>query len=477
MKKILIIIAIAVLFTSNLQAQAQWLPSGNNLTTTSNVGIGTVNPSASLDINEDSNSNWIHFNDGSGHTLGSFSRSLNGMQIGTWTGGTSHLILNPNGNVGIGTTEPQSKFHVEGDIRIPKTAKIILGNLSTGGYGEWIQNHNGAGISFFTNSTSQMTIENDGNVGIGTPTPQAKLHVLGASINNSSTEAIEANLIIQGTSTTRSASEGAAIGFVLPANTDGSNHWQQGRILVTPDNQNSYDASGSMYLQTRYSIPNAWAWRDNLVLKSNGDVGIGTPTPSARLDVAGGAIMITNSWDGVLMGRYEERNYHFIGTYQGWDNEAVYICGYNKGNNVGVATKRVRFGQQSTMTVDFESNKVGIGTTDFSGDHKLRVEGSIGAREIKVQASGWSDFVFEESYDLPSLEQVEAQIKEKGHLKDIPSAADVAENGIYLGEMDAKLLQKIEELTLYMIDLNKQVQTQKTEIEQLKAKNALLESK
>ncbi len=113
------------------------------------------------------------------------------------------------------------------------------------------------------------------------------------------------------------------------------------------------------------------------------------------------------------------------------------------------------------------ANRLQIGTTNIDPTFKLAVNGHIRAKEIKVE-TGWSDFVFEETYDLPSLEQVEAQIKEKGHLKDIPSAAEVAENGIYLGEMDAKLLQKIEELTLYIIEQNKR-------LDQLEDKNAALE--
>tara|TARA_R110000796_G_scaffold250650_2_gene380107 strand:+ start:4294 stop:4599 length:306 start_codon:yes stop_codon:yes gene_type:complete len=94
----------------------------------------------------------------------------------------------------------------------------------------------------------------------------------------------------------------------------------------------------------------------------------------------------------------------------------------------------------------------------------LAVEGSIGAREIKVEVSAWSDFVFEKNYDLPTLKEVEQHINKKGHLKDIPSAQEVKENGIQLGEMNAKLLQKIEELTLYVIQLNKENQEIKKQL-------------
>ncbi len=103
-----------------------------------------------------------------------------------------------------------------------------------------------------------------------------------------------------------------------------------------------------------------------------------------------------------------------------------------------------------------ENGSVGIGTVT-TGSHKLAVEGSIGAREIKVENGNWPDFVFEKKYSLPTLYEVETHIKEKGHLKDIPSAKEVESSGFYLGKMDAKLLQKIEELTLYTIAQEKKI--------------------
>ncbi|TPG36291.1 hypothetical protein EAH81_19660 [Flavobacterium pectinovorum] len=116
------------------------------------------------------------------------------------------------------------------------------------------------------------------------------------------------------------------------------------------------------------------------------------------------------------------------------------------------------------------NGSLGIGTTT-TGTHKLAVEGSIGAREIKVQTTGWSDFVFKKEYNLPTLEAVEKHIAEKGHLKNIPSEEEILKNGINLGEMNAKLLQKIEELTLYMIEQNKRMN--KIEIENQDLKNKM----
>ncbi|WP_405206020.1 hypothetical protein [Aquimarina sp. LLG6339-5] len=112
---------------------------------------------------------------------------------------------------------------------------------------------------------------------------------------------------------------------------------------------------------------------------------------------------------------------------------------------------------------------VGIGTTNSSG-FKLAVNGNIRAKEIKVETN-WADYVFKEDYNLPTLQQVEDHINTKGHLINIPSAAEVAENGIQLGEMNAKLLEKIEELTLYTIAQEKKLYTQQKEIEVLKKQN------
>jgi hypothetical protein len=120
------------------------------------------------------------------------------------------------------------------------------------------------------------------------------------------------------------------------------------------------------------------------------------------------------------------------------------------------------------LKVDKDGN-VGIATIN-TGTHKLAVEGSIGAREIKVEIGSWSDFVFFKNYNLPTLKEVETHIAEKGHLQDIPSAKEVKENGIFLGDMNAKLLQKIEELTLYTIQ-------QQKELEQQKEKNTSLENR
>jgi|GEM_PF-4762257 len=105
--------------------------------------------------------------------------------------------------------------------------------------------------------------------------------------------------------------------------------------------------------------------------------------------------------------------------------------------------------------IHYTEGNVGIGTTHI-GSWKLAVGGKIRAEEIKVETD-WADYVFAQGYDLPSLEQVEAHIQEKGHLINIPSAAEVEAHGIELGDMNRLLLEKIEELTLYILKQEKRI--------------------
>lgn len=109
---------------------------------------------------------------------------------------------------------------------------------------------------------------------------------------------------------------------------------------------------------------------------------------------------------------------------------------------------------------------VGIGVAQPKS--KLDVNGTIRAKEVKIEATGWSDFVFADNYKLPTLYEVEQHIKEHKHLPDVPSEKEVLEEGVNVVEMQAKLLQKIEELTLYVIELKKENEEMKQEIQILK---------
>ena len=167
-----------------------------------------------------------------------------------------------------------------------------------------------------------------------------------------------------------------------------------------------------------------------LTINSNSDVGRGQ-NPALRIGLRnGGHIAIDDNE---------------IGAFNNNNNAILYLNGSQSTSN--------------TIINGDGTGNVGIGTMN-PHDWRLAVNGNIRAKEIKVE-TGWADFVFYNNYKLPTLQEVENHIKEKGHLKDIPNAKEVKENGIFLGEMNSKLLQKIEELTLYAIQ-------QEKEIEQLK---------
>ncbi|NAY93420.1 hypothetical protein GTQ34_16030 [Muricauda sp. JGD-17] len=197
---------------------------------------------------------------------------------------------------------------------------------------------------------------------------------------------------------------------------------------------------------------------DALVIDANRKVGIGTASPTSELEIKSplnnhAELHINSSSDdGVSIIRFQDAGtstWGFLANYPGSGKFSLY--NYQLTSNAFV----------------FDSNgNMGIGTAN-PGAYRLAVNGSIRAKEIKVE-TGWADYVFKEGYDLPTLEEVEKHIKEKGHLMNIPSAKEVEENGIQLGEMNRLLLEKIEELTLYLITQDKAIKTLQEENQVLK---------
>lgn len=114
------------------------------------------------------------------------------------------------------------------------------------------------------------------------------------------------------------------------------------------------------------------------------------------------------------------------------------------------------------------SGNVGIGTTN--PDFKLTVNGKIKAEEVQVVVDVPADYVFDESYDLKPLEEVEQFIKENKHLPGVPNADALKANGWQVGEMNNKLLEKVEELTLYLIELKKENEALKARLDRLENK-------
>ncbi|MFQ6601779.1 hypothetical protein [Flavobacterium sp. C3NV] len=128
----------------------------------------------------------------------------------------------------------------------------------------------------------------------------------------------------------------------------------------------------------------------------------------------------------------------------------------------------------NSLNINPFGGNVGIGTSNPTS--KLTVAGNIASREVKVTVDAGADFVFENDYNLPSLESVDQFIKENKHLPEIASAEEMKQDGINLSEMNIKLLQKTEEITLYLIQQNRKIDQQNKEIELLKKENNTFKS-
>lgn len=193
-----------------------------------------------------------------------------------------------------------------------------------------------------------------------------------------------------------------------------------------------------------------------------GPVAIGSSFCSRELCIATGDTLGVG--DGIWMTRDNPRGLQALGILSNLGNgtwgpmtkagDFMFLLRGPSNGNPDAGLVIAPWSSQASGLRIAENGHVGIGTPD-PGSFRLAVNGSVRAKEVVVETE-WSDFVFEDDYDLPSLAEVERHIAEKGHLPDVPSAAEVAAEGVSIGAMQATLLQKVEELTLYLIDLKKE---------------------
>jgi hypothetical protein len=153
----------------------------------------------------------------------------------------------------------------------------------------------------------------------------------------------------------------------------------------------------------------------------------------------------------------------------------TFITDVDVANTIGIFGSQnsdrgtIQLGSSSGSFLSGLNGNIGIGTTN--PDFRLTVNGKIKAEEIQVVVDVPADYVFDTDYKLQSLEEVESYIKANKHLPGIPDAQSLKTNGWQVGEMNNKLLEKVEELTLYLIELKRDITELKKENELLKKAN------
>ncbi len=224
-----------------------------------------------------------------------------------------------------------------------------------------------------------------------------------------------------------------------------------------------------------FALPASAQWNScspsgSWCLSSSGNLGIGNPSPYFKLDVIGATRINTGSGGGQLVftSNPNDNNIYLEGFNSTWTDSAsaLYVTGAYGGNLPSLGF----FASSS-----YFAGSVGIGTTNPQS--KLAVNGTITTQEVVVTATGWSDYVFDKDHHLAPLTEVASFIKENHHLPGIPSAAEVAEKGVSVGEMQAKLLAKVEELTLHMIEAEKHNRHLEQENAQLKEETQQLQKR
>jgi hypothetical protein len=199
------------------------------------------------------------------------------------------------------------------------------------------------------------------------------------------------------------------------------------------------------------------AGNSRVTITPDGNVGIGTTTPTGNLTVYKSELplfevsnslqklqimVVNNAWDGAEESKPGDVVVRPIALQETDHNGLImYIP-----NSLNDGLSYIKFGDSK--------NKLWVG---IFNNRIFRVDGLFIANEIKVKADVWSDYVLSKSYKLPSLKSVEDFINKNGHLPEVPSEKQVKEDGVNVSEMNATFLKKIEEITLYVIELNKKV--------------------
>ena len=234
--------------------------------------------------------------------------------------------------------------------------------------------------------------------------------------------------------------------------------------LTLAGNTLSISNGNSVVLPTHVDVPQTITQTGNTVTLSNGGGSFILPNTSV---VAGNNVTVTGVGSNAspfLVSSIDTSLYAANGSI----NPATTTSGNRV---VDMNNSNIWFNTANSAT----NGKIYIGSSSVypntTGNYKLFVEGGIMTEKVKValrSSANWADYVFANDYKLMPLKEVETYINENKHLPGIESAEDLVKNGIDVAEMQAKQMEKIEELTLYIIEQNKKLEKQNNEIEELK---------
>jgi len=392
---------VAMVFAINFSYAQNTFPSSGN------VGIGTTTPSVALHVVKTAEQLRLGY-DASNYS--SFTTSSTGgltVQNVATTTGTSQMIMQANGN-----------FFIDPSNNVPR---LSVGSTS-----------GGTAIGLFAslpNSAPANGLAVSGNVGIGTSSPASKLYLAAGGRNG-----LMIDGSLDGTPTSKYLSiwQGAGGVGIDPIGT--------GLIYL------GYDQASDIYFG--HSSVNA----GNGFWKADGTVGIGTTSSSGLLTIGSSSNRGTLN----LIGSSSNPPALSISDSRTGAHQYTFYNGVSAVGNLDIYDQTAG---AYRLTINSSGNVLIGQATQVNTAYKLDVAGPVRANEIVVNTSG-ADFVFEPTYKLPSISSLERYIKDNHHLPEIPSAKQMQQDGLSVGENQVKLLQKVEELTLYLIEKDKQIKEQ-----------------